>query len=71
MPTTSRLDASEGGGVQSHFGMMLLFSAFVSLAFAVLLRDTAQEQVRLGAMLFAGFVGSGFLLGWLMYGFPL
>jgi hypothetical protein len=57
--------------VQSHFGMMLLFSAFVSLAFAVLLRDTAQEQVRLGAMLFAGFVGSGFLLGWLMYGFPL
>ena len=43
--------------MQSHFGMMLLFSAFVSLAFAVLLRDTAQEQVSLGAMLFAGFVG--------------
>ncbi len=60
-----------GGGVQSHFGMMLLFAGFVSLAFAVLLRENANEQVRLGAMLFAGFVGSGVLLGWLMYGFPL
>lgn len=57
--------------MQSHFGMMLLFSAFVSLVFAVLLRDTGPEQVRLGAMLLAGFVGSGILLGWLMYGFPL
>ena len=51
--------------------MMLLFAGFVSLAFAVLLRDSAHEQVRLGALLFAGFVGSGVLLGWLMYAFPL
>ena len=51
--------------------MMLLFSGFVSLAFAVLLRDDLREQVRLGGMLFAGFVGSGVLLAWLMYVFPL
>ena len=57
--------------MQSHFGMMLLFAAFVSLVFAVLLRDTVREQVSLGAMLFGGFVGSGVLLGWLIYGFPL
>ena len=51
--------------------MMLLFAGFVSLTFAVLQRDDVREQVHLGAMLFAGFVGSGVLLGWLMYSFPI
>ena len=71
MRTTSRVGESEGGRVQSHFGMMLLFAGFVSLTFAVLQRDEVREQVRLGAMLFAGFIGAGVLLGWLMYSFPL
>ena len=57
--------------VTSHFGMMVLFAGFVSLVFAVLMKDEPREQVRFGTLLFAGFVGAGVGLGWLMYAFPL
>ena len=50
---------------------MSLFSLLVSVVFAVLMRDKAREQVRLGAMLFAGFVVSALVLGWLLYPLPL
>jgi hypothetical protein len=55
----------------SHFLLMLLFSFFVSLVFAVLMRDEPREQLRFGLKLFAGFVVAGVALGWLMYPFPL
>lgn len=55
----------------SHFGLMLLFALCVSVVFAVLMRDEPREQVRLGLRLFAGFVGAGLLMGWLMYPLPL
>jgi hypothetical protein len=55
----------------SHLGLMVLFSLFVSVAFATLMRETAGEQVRLGTRLFAGFVGAGILIGWLLYPLPL
>ena len=55
----------------SHMGLMLLFAGFVSLVFALLIKDEANEQVRFGAMLFAGFVAAGVVLGWLMFAFPL
>ncbi len=48
----------------------LLLAFFVSLIFAVIAKDAAAEQLRLGAMMFAGFVGSALVLGWLMYPFP-
>jgi hypothetical protein len=57
--------------MSSHFLLLVLFALFVSLVFAVLTKDTAREQVRFGALLFAGFVLSAFVLGWLMYPFPL
>ena len=57
--------------MQSHLLLLVLFAFFVSLVFALLARNEAREQVRLGAMLFAGFVGGAILLGWLMYPFPL
>jgi hypothetical protein len=50
---------------------MALFSLFVSIAFATLMRDQPAEQLRLGARLFAAFVGSGILIGWLLYPLPL
>ena len=50
---------------------MSLFAGFVSLVFAVLMKDEPREQAKFGAMLFAGFVGAGVLLGWLLYAFPL
>jgi hypothetical protein len=55
----------------SHFLMMLLFAFFVSVVFAVLLRDDPPSQLRFGGVLFGGFVLSAVLLGWLMYPFPL
>lgn len=55
----------------SHLFLLVLFSLLVALVFAMLLRDDARAQIRFGAMVFAGFVFSAILLGWLMYPFPL
>jgi hypothetical protein len=50
---------------------MALFSVFVSIVFASLMRDEPHEQLRFGAKLFAGFIGAGVLIGWLLYPLPL
>lgn len=55
----------------SHLGLLLLFAAFVSLIFAVLMRDEPQAQLWFGLRLFGGFVGAALVLGWLMYPLPL
>lgn len=55
----------------SHFFLMVLFSCFVSVVFAALMRDKLEDQIRFGAMLFAAFLLTGVILGWLMYPFPL
>jgi hypothetical protein len=55
----------------SHFLLLLLFAFFVSIVFAVLLKDDPREQLRAGAWLFGGFVGAALVLGWLMYPLPL
>jgi heme A synthase len=55
----------------SHFWLMVLFAFFVSLTFAVLLRDDPREQLKTGAMMLGGFVVVAYVLGWLMYPFPL
>ena len=57
--------------MKSHLLLMTLFAFFVSLVFAVLTKDDAREQLRLGATLFGGFVVAAFILGWLMYPIPL
>ena len=56
--------------MRSHFLLLLLFSCFVSIVFANLMQDEPWEQLRLGLLLFAGFVGVAFVVGWLMYPFP-
>jgi heme/copper-type cytochrome/quinol oxidase subunit 4 len=55
----------------SHFLLMDLFALIVSLVFAMLLRDEPREQLKTGAAMFVGFVAAAFLLGWLMFPFPL
>lgn len=55
----------------SHFWLMVLFAFFVSLVFAVLLRDEPRQQLRTGAMMLGGFIVAAYLLGWLMFPFPL
>lgn len=55
----------------SHLGLLIVFAFFVSLVFAVLMREEPRDQMRFGLQLFGGFIGAGVLLGWLMYPFPL
>jgi hypothetical protein len=57
--------------MQSHLFLLVLFAFFVSLVFAVIARDDARAQMKLGALMFAGFIASGIVLSWLMYPFPL
>jgi hypothetical protein len=56
--------------MQSHFVLLVIFAFFVSLVFATLSKDDPREQARFGAMLFAGFIATALVLGWLMYPFP-
>lgn len=55
----------------SHLGLLVLFAFFVSLVFAAIQKDSPQDQLRLGARMFGGFVGAGIVLGWVMLVFPL
>ncbi len=55
----------------SHIGLMAVFSLFVSVVFATLMRDEPKAQLRFGARLFAGFMGAGIVIGWLLYPLPL
>jgi hypothetical protein len=57
--------------VTSHFVLLMLFAAFVSVTFATLMRDDPREQLAFGARLFGGFVAAGVILGWLLFPFPL
>ena len=56
--------------MHSHLVLLVVFAFFVSLIFALLAKDDAKEQIRLGGMMFLGFVGAAIVLGWLMYPFP-
>lgn len=57
--------------MHSHFLLLLLFAFFVSLVFALIAKDDRADQLRFGGMLFAGFIVSAIVLGWLMFPFPL
>ena len=57
--------------MHSHLLLMAIFALFVSLVFAVITKDEPREQLRFGGLLFAGFMVSAIVLGWLMYPFPL
>jgi hypothetical protein len=56
--------------VTTHVGLMVVFALFVSIVFAVLMRDEPAAQLRLGARLAGGLVGGGLLAAWLLYLFP-
>jgi hypothetical protein len=57
--------------MQSHFVLLTLFAFFVSLVFAVITKEDVREQARFGGLMFAGFLVSAIVIGWLMYPFPL
>ena len=55
----------------SHFFSLLLFAGSVSLIFAVLMHDDPLDQAKLGGVLFASFVATAVVLGWILFPFPL
>ncbi|MBI3491376.1 MAG: hypothetical protein HY047_06285 [Acidobacteria bacterium] len=56
--------------MQSHLLLLMLFAFFVSLVFAVIAKDDARDQLRLGGLMLGGFLATALVLGWLMYPFP-
>ncbi len=54
----------------SHFLLMVVYAAIVSLFFALLWRRERRERIVLFVQMFAGMVGGGLVLAWLMYPFP-
>ena len=54
-----------------HVVLLALFALFVSVVFAVLLRDEPRNQARLGGTMFVAFLAIALVLGWLMYPLPL
>jgi hypothetical protein len=50
----------------SHFVALFLFSSLVALVFAFLQRDDPRARLRFGLKVFAAFIVSTFVLGWLM-----
>jgi hypothetical protein len=57
--------------MRSHLLLMVGFAFFVSVVFAVIAQDDLRAQLRFGGKLFAGFLAAAFILGWLMYPFPI
>jgi hypothetical protein len=53
--------------VISHFGIMVLFAACVSIVFGTLLRDEPREQMAVGVRIFLALVVGAYALDWLMY----
>jgi len=66
----SRRAASDPTPVSSHFALLIVFSFLVAVVFAQMARDRPRDQLRYGAIVFAGFVATALVLGWLMYPFP-
>ena len=56
--------------MQSHFVLLVVFAFFVSLVFAVIAKGDRREQLKLGGLMWSGFVGVAVILGWLMYFLP-
>ena len=51
----------------THFEAALVFSLFASVVLGIVTKKTDRERLRYGARCFAYFVGSLFVVGWLMY----
>ncbi len=54
----------------SHLVALVLFSTLTSVVFATLLREDMRSRLRFGLVLFASFLASAVVIGWVMYPFP-
>lgn len=55
----------------SHVGLLILFSALVSVVFGAMAADEPAAQLRAGGRMFGGFLLAGLALGWVLRLFPL
>ena len=55
----------------SHLGLLAVFAFLVATVFAALMRDDPREQLRIGGLMFGGFLAVAIVLSWLMYPLPL
>ncbi|HLY42915.1 MAG TPA: hypothetical protein VKR52_16995 [Terracidiphilus sp.] len=51
----------------SHFTAVILFALCASVVFGITQRETPRRMMRYGLYCFALFVGSAFVLSWVMY----
>lgn len=57
-----------GAGINlSHFGAMVIFALFVSLAFASIGRRTLARRIKYAVVFFLLFLAIGVGIAWLMY----
>jgi len=56
--------------IRSHLVSLVIFSALVSLVFAVLMREDPRARLRFGLTSFVAFLASAIVAGWLMAPFP-
>jgi hypothetical protein len=54
----------------THFPALVIFSFLVSVVFGVLAKEAPRERLVYGVKVFAAFVGTALVLGWLIYFFP-
>ncbi len=54
----------------SHFLLMAIYAALISVFFALLWRQTPRDRIKLGLQIFLCMVGGSLALAWLMYFFP-
>jgi hypothetical protein len=55
--------------IPNHLQALVLFAAAVSVAFALLSKQTRSEQIRYAVWAFLGFLAVAIGVGWLMYPF--
>lgn len=56
--------------MKGHFVILTIFALFVSIAFALLMPKEPKDRLKFGIFAFVCFLGSAFLIGWLMFPFP-
>jgi hypothetical protein len=56
--------------INSHFALLVIFSALVSLVFTYIAKYGPRERVKYFLYLFGSFVILSIVVGWLMYPFP-
>lgn len=54
----------------SHFTLMLIYAAMISVFFAVLWRRQRAGQLRLFLQIFVSLMVGGLLVAWLLFPFP-